>query len=837
MAWPDLLDSVHSSLLFPHYRDIKKLKTKRKRRRIKEDPDDYFAAGPIEFARFGKMVVGRSRADASQLGAVHAKMAENLPKVVTEIDELVSKIANQVAHLPPDQLLHRAWWEYATVIICDPDNKKASDSDKMMSLHMIDYVQNVIASITPIIPYKKDVSEEEWATLTEDIRTLFTRLSLEYQMCLTAHLRAQDPTLDMGMEEFRVRAETLWMNVRGVRYQTHERQALIDILAPHSDVLGRLFGIDAPTLVGELDKILMKASRGLQDAFTDFKQLQDETSERLLQLSKETSITDLDVLQDKMLEDPQLCAMRDKVAGEMFGLDLYDVEKITKLPRILLDELAWSPGEEQEFFAPGQFCGWPLRVWPSMKRPFLRLNERVLCFDMFALFDNFYRVIQRVVWRIEPAYKQTWIDRQKTVSELLPFTYFERLLPDAQVYRSVYYRWKTVGEPAEWPEADGLIIYDDHLIIIEVKAGAFTYTSPATDLQAHINSLKNLLHKPASQGSRFIDYLESAAEVSIADVYGNEIGRLRRSDFRHVTVCAITLDAFTELAARAQHLRTVGIDVGQRNVWALSADDLRVYADLFDNPLVFLHFVEQRMHAAQSELVDLNDEMDHLGLYVEQNNYGLYAAEIVGSKSAKLTFNGYRTQIDDYYSALVQGDQPILPRQKMPARLAEIVEFLAGSPKSGRSQLASFLLDAAGDHRETIARTIDEQLLDNVSLRRVRPVSTFGDHAFTICTWSPAVPRNATIALEHTRAVVTAQSEQRRLLIELEYSAEGTLSEIHWQYVSLEGLSEVELTRAHQAGSLLRQRRLVAARERGKIEVNDPCPCGSGKKYKRCCRP
>lgn len=814
------------------------MKNKRKRRRIKEDPDDYFAAGPIEFARFGKMVVGRSRADASQLGAVHAKMAENLPKVVTEIDELVSKIANQVAHFPPDQLLHRAWWEYATVIICDPDNKKASDSDKMMSLHMIDYVQNVIASITPIIPYKKNVGEEEWATLTEDIRTLFTRLSLEYQMCLTAHLRAQNPTLDMEMEGFRVRAETLWMNVRGVRYQAHEQQALIDILAPHSDVLDRLFGIDAPTLVGELDKILMKATRGLQDAFTDFKQLQDKTSERLLHLSKETSITDPDVLRDKIFEDPQLCALRDRVTGEMLGLDLYDVEKITVLPKRLLDELAWSPGEENEFFAPGRFCGWPLRVWPTMKRPFLRLDGRILCFDMFALFDNFYRVIQRVILRMAPDYEQTWNDRQKAVSEELPFTYLERLLPGAHVYRPVYYRWKTSNGPAQWHEADGLIIYDDHLFVIEVKGGAFTYTSPATDLPAHIASLKSLVWEPAvKQGSRFVDYLGSAADVPIATADHNEIGRLRRSDFRHVTVCAVTLDAFTEHAARAQHLRSVGVDVGERSVWALSADDLRVYADLFDNPLVFLHFVEQRMHAAQSELVDLNDEMDHLGLYVEQNNYGLYAAEIVGSKSAKLTFNGYRTQIDEYYSALVNGDQPILPKQKMPARLAEIVEFLAGSPKSGRSQLASFLLDAAGDHRETIARTIDQQLLDNISLRRVRPVSTFGDHAFTLCTWSPVVPRNAAIALEHTRAVVTAQCEQRRLLIELEYSAEGMLSEIHWQYVSLEGLSEGELSRAHQAGSLLRQRRLVAARKQGKIAVNELCPCGSGKKYKRCCRP
>ena len=62
---------------------------------------------------------------------------------------------------------------------------------------------------------------------------------------------------------------------------------------------------------------------------------------------------------------------------------------------------------------------------------------------------------------------------------------------------------------SQWYEADGLITYDDHLFVIEVKAGAFTYTSPATDLPATIQSLRGLVLSPASQGGRFVDYLEA----------------------------------------------------------------------------------------------------------------------------------------------------------------------------------------------------------------------------------------------------------------------------------------------------------------------------------------
>lgn len=809
---------------------------KRQDKRVKKSPDEYFTAGPFEFARFGKTTVSKSRATKEQFKAAQAAMAKRLPAIVAEIDELVLKISNLVARLPPDRLLHRAWREFAAVAIGLAD-KDADDAKRTAAMRMIDYVQSVIASVKPREPYTSEVGDEDWATLSEYVRTLFTRLTFEYQVCQTAHMQAQDSNLNMELEEFRVQAELLWMNVRGARYQVHERQALLDVLAPHSNVLVRLYGVDAFILVAELEKILAKLTRGLGWAFNDMAQFRDDVLNRISDLSQETGSTDLHDLQNKVLEDRELAARYATIAGEIAGIDLFDVEKITKLPKALLDELAWSPGEENEFFAPGQFCGWPLRVWPSLKRPFLRLGERILCFDMFSLFDNFYRVLQRLVFRLAPDYKETWNNLQKEVSEELPFTYLVRLLPGASVYRPVYYRWKVAEGPPQWYEADGLLIYDDHLFVIEVKAGAFTYTSPATDLQSHITSLKSLVAIPASQGSRFLDYLESTAEVPIADAHHKEIGRLRRSNFRHITVCAITLDAFTELAARAQHLRSVGIDVGRRAVWALSIDDLRVYADLFDNPLVFLHFVEQRMRASHSEFADLNGEMDHLGLYVAYNNYSQYAKELMGSRTAHVTFNGYSMPIDEYFSALAQDEPAVFPWQKMPARLSEIVVFLSVSPKPGRSQLASFLLDASGEDREAIGQAIEKQLHDNAVLGRARPMSTIGDHAFTLWVWSPSAPRDTAMATEHTRALVAAHGEPTRLMVELEYSADGALLETHWGYVDLVGMSSTEVSRARDAGALVLQQRVTAARALSKIGVNEPCPCGSGRKYKRCCRP
>lgn len=179
---------------------------KSKKKKAKDiKPDDYFAAGPIEFARFGRMVLGRSRATQEQFEAAQGRMVAQYPITVGEIETLVRSIAAQIARLPPDRLLQRAWWEYSAMIV-DLGGKDAGDSEKLLAARMVDYVQSVIVSVNPE-QYAADVSEEDWTKLKTDVETLFRRLTLDYQMCLTAHRRAQDPQLDMQLEKFRFRAE------------------------------------------------------------------------------------------------------------------------------------------------------------------------------------------------------------------------------------------------------------------------------------------------------------------------------------------------------------------------------------------------------------------------------------------------------------------------------------------------------------------------------------------------------------------------------------------------------------------------------------------------------
>src|SRR5271165_5857333 len=150
---------------------------------------------------------------------------------------------------------------------------------------------------------------------------------------------------------------------------------------------------------------------------------------------------------------------------------------------------------------------------------------------------------------------------QQRVDLTLSPAYFRRLLPGAQVWQSVFYRGDTGNGKIDWCEADAVIAFEDHLFIVECRGGAFTWTPPATDFDAYFDSLKNLVLKPAKQGSRFVTYLEGAETVAIFDRDKKQIGELTRANYRHITICPVSLDPFTEIAAQVQHLKKIGIDV------------------------------------------------------------------------------------------------------------------------------------------------------------------------------------------------------------------------------------------------------------------------------------
>jgi hypothetical protein len=94
-------------------------------------PDDYFRRGPIEMARFGKLVIGRSNMSKEEFEEMQNKLVERYPNVCRDIDEIISNIAALVRKLAPDELLKRAYWEMAVRHLNKPSEAELTFDDSV----------------------------------------------------------------------------------------------------------------------------------------------------------------------------------------------------------------------------------------------------------------------------------------------------------------------------------------------------------------------------------------------------------------------------------------------------------------------------------------------------------------------------------------------------------------------------------------------------------------------------------------------------------------------------------------------------------------------------------
>lgn len=790
--------------------------------------------------RFGRHIVSQSNWSPGEFDKLQARLVASYDEVVREIDRDIADAAALVATLNPLEMLHRAWWE-RTAATLGIESEVEVGHEHAHAARMLDYVQSLVAGTPPTADRSSELTDEAWGKLQHLVESIFQKLNSRYFLCATAEHRKSGPAVDAAFEEFHFRTQLYWCNVTGEQYQNHQVQALRELLTPQTGVVQQLYGLSSEQLCDELAKIWHSLTRGLADAFDAMDTFKRKSLAALDSDIKAGIAKDGDpgeLLRASIVRHG-LEAEQNRAVRLFLLHDLFDLQKVTNLPPAFLEDFAWAPGQDGEFFADGPFKGWPLRVWPIFKRPFIKLDGKYYCFDLSGLFDHFYRQLEKRVFAEDQRLKQAWIDARKGATETLPFEYLQRLLPGATCFKEIYYRLCEAGAAAARYEADGVLLFDGHLFIVEVKSGSFTYTSPATDVDAHVQSIKNLVSAPAKQGNRFLRYLQTADEVPLLNHAGSETARLRLRDYRQVTICAVTLDPFTEIAAQVQHLSSIGVDVGDKPVWSLSLDDLRVYSDIFTNPLEFLHFVQMRREALTSDTLQLDDELDHLGLYLQHNHYPKHAAELRGGATAHLQFIGYRQEIDKFFSARLA--EPALPsplHQKMPAGLTALLEFLRVSDKNGRSAIAAYLLDMSGDWRDRMFNTLAQEL-GRSDAKQPRPFSTFGEVRLTAFALTPrwSLP-SADEMRDHARAIMVMHDEPERVLLELSYDDAGMLLHAEWHFLRLADVSIFELPALRARGEALREARLQKAVATGRrIGRNEQCPCGSGKKFKKCCGP
>ncbi len=459
-------------------------------------------------------------------------------------------------------------------------------------------------------------------------------------------------------------------------------------------------------------------------------------------------------------------------------------------------------------------------MWRSLSEMFIKPVYR----DMILGIIESYR---------KPEYVDTWSKRQSIASEDMVKALFLNLLPGATAYTGNYY---PVGSSLkQMNENDLLITYENYLFIVEVKAGSFPQTPPINDFDAHIKAYTKLAQEADSQCTRTIKYISEHQPASFYDAEKNtkfEISRL--SDYKEVYSFSVTVDNFNDFAAKAEKLNFITLS---SKTIVISYDDLMVYEKYFDSPIYFLHFLKQRKIAIDIPQIELNDELDHLGMYLSHNMYSITASEF--PEEHMVNWHGFRQDLDNYFAKLYMPElNAIKPMQEIPEEITEIIRILEGETDENRIDTAHFLLNLSSEAKNDFCRGIHHALRRQPEIGRMVEISAFSEIKYCLFISMPGIKVMSTKERQdYVWATILGDESMPIMWIDLDYDKDRKLRNAKGKQCNYCDIPTGEIDRLKVLSVEITKSRIESFRRQyhRKVGRNDPCPCGSGKKYKKCC--
>lgn len=305
------------------------------------------------------------------------------------------------------------------------------------------------------------------------------------------------------------------------------------------------------------------------------------------------------------------------------------------------------------------------------------------------------------VWKKYEKYRAHYLERESL--DLL-----KAILKTAEVYPNLSYSFIADGEQKEG-ELDGLIAFDQTLLLVEAKAGALTASARRGGRERIKSNIKSLLGKAHQQALRARSYIENTEVPKFFTDDGSEIP-FDKERFARVFLVSTTLDPMDVFNAALHEVVSAGLIEEKHLPWAVSIDNLRVIAEMNEFPTQFIHYLTRRLRVNDFKKFYAGDELDWFGLYLSKGLY--FDKDKRFAESTHVMFDGsFSAGFDDYYFyAQGQRVKPAAkPTQPMPKLLRRIIlELDAHRDADGHSEAILRLLNWDDKAREKFVAGLGE---------------------------------------------------------------------------------------------------------------------------------
>ncbi len=642
----------------------------------------------------------------------HLLQAADVLRKVMERQSL--QVRDLILSQPPIPLLGYLWAQFHMSVLADLREKGEDyrpDKEIIQTFQFVlEYAHAVWSSHDQIDDEKTRIDEGKVASLFEALEQL-KNTTMFY--CLASSAARIEPDGDRQSADTEFHAKSTWVLNRGHRYQVLEEEFFTFVLGPHADALRDTYGMTFDAIAAGIQAI----TNSIRTGFSIAAEQMQEGMEQAHAIMEKSGAGLRNAIEKIKEADSDFAAKMSGAMHDIFYGGICNLSRHTNFTTPLLEDICYSPGDNSEFFADGEFKGTPMRTLPSLIKPGIKLGDEYYVTDAQFVRDSTYRAIQRGLLSRLPQYREEWNRRQKVLIEQSFPAIFKHQLREAATYSEIFFKNSKTGQ---WVESDLVMTVDDILVVIEAKAGVMAMHSPAINFERHERAIRELIIKAYEQCKRFTEYLASASEVSIYNmINGNyvEIGRLRQQDFRVILPIGLTVEAFTPFSAMSKDLAKIEPLLGKYPFISMSVDDLFVLNRYLPTTGELFHYLEVRQQAAGIPNAILIDEVDHLGAYISHNRFDVVMKEQL-EEADMVILDSPSDPVDKYFEGETWKTEPA-PHQEYPGELTSVLNALDRFRPAGWLEMDTYIRNYNSSGRNNMAKIFME-LQATLSLHPIR---------------------------------------------------------------------------------------------------------------------
>lgn len=371
-------------------------------------------------------------------------------------------------------------------------------------------------------------------------------------------------------------------------------------------------------------------------------------------------------------------------------IELANLRKVTKWTNKFIKLFIVEKTKYKNFINNITIENWSTLANKIKYKPIIKINNNYYLLLETQFYDNLDRtVIQGICKNLNKQNKEQLRYKYTSNIEKIVAGYFQQILNNSTININNFYDFNK-----KIIENDILIEYNNHIFIIEVKAGNFTPELAFDDLESHKNSLHNLIEVASTQQNTLETCLLKNKKIDIYD-NNNKKTRNKKAEIKinketNIFKIIVTAESFNYVKAKANSIKILSLS---SDTIVLCLDDLRVYSEYFNqHPCYFIQYLFERR---KNESSDFIDKLYHLGTWITDYNNPIQIPKY--NEYIKFHF-GFKSEIknlDKYYNNLYfNKSRTNKPKINLPIEIEKIITFCEkNNINNNYSYFSTFLIN------------------------------------------------------------------------------------------------------------------------------------------------